>query len=515
MNIVPCLTWVRRGVAKKTPDKVQLDGEELRRIIEETKEELENREEEELLEEEEEEGAAAASAVNKHSKSPQKDIKHRKRKHEEAGGGDSEDIVNKYGLDDYDDDGGKKFNPLKGLGDLSYYATPSDDPYITLKDVESDEEDFEILPSDNLVVSGKAEKDACFLEIYVYNEDQASLYCHHDIILPSFPLAVEWLNYDVGEDQPGNFVAVGTMEPVIDIWDVDLVDCLEPCATLGTKKKKKSKKKVANSGHTDAILDLSWNSSVRTALASASADFTVGLWDLYEGKLVSLITQHKEKAQCVEWHPKEPQSLLSGSFDNTVKMYDCRNPNKNCKSWTFGGEIERILWDMFSPQYFYAVTDGGKVYYLDSRQDKPVFTLSAHTGAVTGVALSSRVPGLLVTTSEDKSFKVWDTQNNKPSLVLEKDLKLGKLHCVRACPEAPFVFAIGGEKEMKIWDIRESGAVRKHFEDRAPSGVTMAAMEGEGQMDEAMDNLSIDTTDTTTKKKKKKKKKKKPSVEES
>ena len=37
----------------------------------------------------------------------------------------------------------------------------------------------------------------------------------------------------------GNFVAVGTMELTIDIWDLDLVNSLEPAATLGTKKKKK------------------------------------------------------------------------------------------------------------------------------------------------------------------------------------------------------------------------------------------------------------------------------------
>ena len=37
-------------------------------------------------------------------------------------------------------------------------------------------------------------------------------------------------------------MAVGTMEPCIDIWDVDVVDTLEPVISLGRRKKKKSKK---------------------------------------------------------------------------------------------------------------------------------------------------------------------------------------------------------------------------------------------------------------------------------
>jgi periodic tryptophan protein 1 len=94
-------------------------------------------------------------------------------------------------------------------------------------------------------------------QLPVFNESEQSLYVHHEILLPSPPLCIEWLSHDPGTETSGNLCAIGSMDSVITIWDLDVQDCLEPTFKLG--KKGSRKKNIDGYGHTDAVLDLTWN----------------------------------------------------------------------------------------------------------------------------------------------------------------------------------------------------------------------------------------------------------------
>lgn len=502
-NIVPCLTFVKQNVANPKPDKVSLDKEELKRIIEKEQEKLNDVEEEPESEdndvEEDNQDSDFAQAVQKAKKmSASIKKKERKRKKEEG----QDDIVDKYGLDEYDEEESST-DFLQGIGGLTPFASNDEDPYITLKNDEdnSDDEDFELKPTDNLIAVGKVTEEAAVLEVHIYNAEQGNLFIHHDYILPTIPLVLEWLDYDVADGQKGNFIAMGTMEPDISIWDLDVVDSLEPVTVLKGSKEKRKKKKIKKrtdsdpQGHTDAVLDLSWNPHVRNVLASASADNTVRIWDLAEEKSVSTLTHHTQQVQCVSWHPVESQSLLTGSFDNTVAVIDCRSPNDNVKTWKVKGEVEKTLWNHFSPFQFFASTDQGHLYCMDIRHETPVYTLAAHQQAVSGLSLSSMIPGLLVTTSADKHFKVWDVKDNKPSLVLSRNLQMDLLHCVSCNQDEPFVFAIGANKNFKVWDIRESAAVRRHFMDRMPQKYAAECEGDEDDLPDVLENLNMNDDD--------------------
>ena len=340
------------------------------------------------------------------------------------------------------------FGNIKGL---SYYSSKGEaDPYVTLsnpheEDANQEREELEILPSDNLLVSAKTADDVSLLEVHVYenpdfkgNEDQdeyeGNLYVHHDTLLPAMPLCLEWGDARPSTskgDTKGNFVAVGTMDRHIEVWDLDLVDGLFPEAILGndidaegqtngeaplqnesnearspslvaeddtstpadklalpspSKKKKKKAKDIyalhsaplatLPHSHTDSVLSLAWNRTHRSLLASSSADGTIKLWDIASPTCQSAIRTFElhggKKVQSIQWNPREPTVLLSGAWEGGIQIFDTRNPDASIGCTLPGPaktDVESVHWDPHSSTgaEFFVATGKGQVLYYDSR----------------------------------------------------------------------------------------------------------------------------------------------------
>lgn len=493
--------WVPRGFASEFPEKYELDDAEMERITQMAKLELEDAKED--LEQAQKETALKSQT-------------------------EVDDDLKEYDLEHYDDDeqdeNGESISMFPGLAATD--ATINDvegDPYLTLPtevDEQEAKQEMQIYPTDNLVLATRTEDDVSYLDVYVYDDGagapegsteeeadkldadvakgltrESNLYVHHDLMLPAFPLCVEWVNFQPGQEASsdsnniGNFAAIGTFDPQIEIWNLDCVDKAFPDMILGEpqqnsyalllkKKKKKSKAAHVTTHHTDAVLSLAHNRSHRNVLASTSADKTVKLWDLTNGSAVrSLARVHDQKTvSSSQWHSQEGSVLLTGGYNGACALLDIRISDERAMSKLYavgsGQDVESVRWGA-QPEIFYCGTDNGNVYSFDVRvQDKPLWTLHAHDLGISSLDVNANIPGMLVTSAmNDKVVKLWKcpaTAGSGPSMVLSRDFGVGNVLTTSFAGDLEVAgnITIGGVAgALKMWDTFSNRSVRASFKD--------------------------------------------------
>ena len=436
--------------------------------------------------------------------------------------------MDKYDDDDDDEGDDKEARRLLGSGNpgMAFHRNPEEDPYLLRsrdgddsdgEDSMSEADDLRIRGTDLLILAARNDEDISNLELWVYEEPDergdGNLYVHHSLLLPAFPLSLAWLDVDcTGRKERGNYAAVGSFEPGIEIWDMDVLDAVEPVGVLGgadyekakeqqhqllmaegededdedgttskskaskKKKKKKSKKKgtdkiptipVKPGSHSDAVLGLSWNRLYRNVLASASADTTVKVWDVSTLECSQTLTYHSDKVQAVSWNLVEGQVLLSGGFDKRVCLGDVRSngDGNGVAVWEVGSDVEAVAWSPFTPTQFAVCAESGEVGVWDARRgagSAPLVRFQAHKKAATSVSYSPAVPGLLCTASTDKKVKLWGVsgEGDNAELLASEDLKVGALFGASFSRDVPSLVVVGGAKgEVAVWDTLSQESV--------------------------------------------------------
>ncbi|KAG9126883.1 hypothetical protein FRC07_001541 [Ceratobasidium sp. 392] len=531
--LISSIAWVRRGAAAESPEKYNLDEKELSRVQQlarieledaqlelqkasEAAQEMEERsEDEDEDDEDDEEGWEDASDDDRMDEDG---VESKPKSKSKAGANNGEvddpNDLSKYNLDNYDKENtGTASGPFSNIKGLTYYRTNDEDPYITLKedDEEAERAELQVQSTDNMIITAKTEDEVSHLDVYIYNDDDENLYVHHDILLPSFPLCLEWLDFPPNTSTTpatvtpgqGNFIAVGTFEPEIEIWSLDTTEAIYPSLILGrpdksaahvpkplgTGKKKRKQVKArepSTAYHVDAVLSLSWNRAHRNILASASADATVKLWDLSSdgGSAVRSFDVHADKVQSVQWSLAQPEVLLTGSYDRTVRVFDSRDPEKAVGA-VVGADVEALRWDPWDANSVYVALENGNVHAFDIRTLSTIpktslpapttsrFTLSAHTGAASALDINPHMRGCIATGGADKLVKIWnvDTEGGKvkASMVISRNLEVGKVFSVAFSPDDPLTLAAAGSKaKLQVWDIGTNSGARKSFGARLP-----------------------------------------------
>jgi periodic tryptophan protein 1 len=228
--MISSLAWVRKGAAKEQPTRASMTDEEYERIAEHLGKQL-HIAQQDLQEAQEQEQQDENDMVDENR------MEEDNQPTQEPATKDANDL-SVYNLDDYDKEdetadletgrndlyceciqfwgvfivpsiGVSLFSNIKGL---SFYPSNEEDPYVQVGDDVDEQEELEemqVAPTDHMLLAAKTEDDISHLEVYVYEGEEDNLYVHHDILLPSFPLCLEWLDFGVGSKSdptvPGTF----------------------------------------------------------------------------------------------------------------------------------------------------------------------------------------------------------------------------------------------------------------------------------------------------------------------
>ncbi|KAJ5201550.1 U5 small nuclear ribonucleoprotein 40 kDa protein [Penicillium cinerascens] len=246
--------------------------------------------------------------------------------------------------------------------------------------------------------------------------------------------------FTVRFDPTAQHIASGSMDRSILLWNT-----YGQCENYGQLM-----------GHKGAVLDLQWARDSR-ALFSASADTTLGSWDVETGERVRRHVGHEEIINCLDISKRGQELLISGSDDGCIGIWDPRQ--KDALDYL---ETELPITAVALSEQGNEIYSGGidnTIHVWDLRKKAVVYSMAGHTDTITSLQVSPDSQTLL-SNSHDSTVRTWDIRPFAPTnrqvrtfdgapVGLEKNL-------IRASwdPKGEKIAAGSGDQSVVVWEAK-------------------------------------------------------------
>jgi len=209
-------------------------------------------------------------------------------------------------------------------------------------------------------------------------------------------------------------------------------------------------------------------------LASASADNTIGLWDVASGRELRALSGHKGWVKCVAFSP-DGRLLASGSNDKTIRIWDVATGKE---THTLAGHTAPVESIAFSADghWLASASADNSVKIWDLTTAREANTVRGHSGWVTAVTFS-RDGKWLATGSKDTTVRLWDMATGREARVLKGHTD--RINAVAFSPNAEWLTSASSDGTIKIWKI-ETGKETRSLSSAAGPEIAVT-FTGDGQ----------------------------------
>lgn len=284
--------------------------------------------------------------------------------------------------------------------------------------------------------------------------------------LPAHAGAVTSLAFSYHEDK--TLLAVGTRTDKnageIKVWQI----------TTDPKTGAASKEVHTLKGHEKGVNALAFCPVPREAnmLVSGSADNTVRVWDVGTGKEKKVFREHKDEVRCVAF-ASESAKFASGGKDRAVCVYDETLDASLLKDVQMGS-VEAVALLPLSQVVVISAGDDQTTRLWSWRKDpgSPIVQLKnqdrhfrGHTQKISSVFVTDPERGMIATASWDGAIKLYDLQSERFTLLGHQ----GPVRGLVSASDHSFIASAGNDGTVRIWRAaKERASVRdaQHDEEK-------------------------------------------------
>lgn len=208
------------------------------------------------------------------------------------------------------------------------------------------------------------------------------------------------------------------------------------------------------SGHTGAVLEAHFSTDGSNVYTCAT-DKTLSIWDVAQGVRIRKLKGHTGFVNSIQATRRGQATLVSGSDDCTIKIWD---PRKRNAAYTLDNKFQ-VTAVCFNDTGEYAITGGidNDVKVWDVRKNEIIYNLHGHNDTITGLSLSPD-GSYILSNSMDNTLRIWDIRPYAPTDRCVKifnghqhNFEKNLLRCAWS-PDGSRISAGSSDRFVYIWD---------------------------------------------------------------